>query len=70
MEKIIENSDLRRDLSNNAIINVNTDYYYAARARKIKNKMKRSEMDEVKKEISEIKSILTKVINILNENKT
>lgn len=69
MEKIIENSDLRRDLSNNAIINVNTDYYYAARARKIKNKAKRSEMEEIKKEISEIKLILSEVINILNENR-
>jgi hypothetical protein len=70
MEKIIENPDLRRDMSNNAIINVNSDYYYAARARKLKNKIRKNEIQEMKNEISEIKSILNKVINILHENKS
>jgi hypothetical protein len=62
-QKIKDYSDLVRDTHSNAIINVNSDLYYAAKMRKIKAKKDSNEIITLRKEMAEIKSLLKTLIN-------
>ena len=62
-QKIQDHADLVRDTRSNAIINTNTDVYYAAKARKRKTQNQNQEIQSLKKEMSEIKSLLLTLIN-------
>lgn len=68
MQKVLNNPGLLRDPKNNALVSVNCDQYYAAKARKLKNKKQRNSLEEIQKDLKEIKSALTNIINTLNEN--
>ena len=68
--KIKDNPDLSRDVSSGAVINTNSSDYenYMARRRadiEMKNQIKKQkeELDQLKTDISEIKSMLVSLIN-------
>ena len=65
-KKIKEYSGLVRDTNTNAIISVNGDAYYAAKLRKRKAQKESQELKNLKKEMTEIKSLLKTLINNKN----
>lgn len=65
-KKITDNPTLIRDTTNNAIINTSPDGYYAAKARKRKSKQFQNEINTLKQEMAEIKSLLKTLINNKN----
>ena len=53
---------LVRDTSTGAILNINKDEISAARKRKLERRQKEKEFEELKNEVSDIKIMLTKII--------
>lgn len=67
MYKNVEgHSDLVRDTSTGAILNINKNEISAARRRKLERKQKEKEFEELKNEVSDIKIMLTKIIEKLD----
>jgi tetrahydromethanopterin S-methyltransferase subunit B len=64
--KVEGNSNLVRDTSTGAILNINKDEISAARKRKLERKQKEQEFDNLKDEVSDIKKMLTQIIEKLD----
>jgi len=64
--KVKDHVDLVRDTQSNAILNTNSTLYHAAKARKTRAKIQREEMNRMKRDIDEIKSLLHQLINTKN----
>ena len=60
--KVEGHTDLFRDENSGAIININKQGVSAARKRKLERRQKEKEFEELKNEVSDIKNILTKII--------
>jgi uncharacterized protein YpuA (DUF1002 family) len=54
--------DFVRDTSTNAVLNINKDEISAARKRKLLRKQKEQEFDNLKNDVTEMKSMLQKLI--------
>jgi hypothetical protein len=59
-------SNLVRDTSTGAILNINKDEISAARKRKLERKQKEQEFDNLKDEVGDIKKMLTQIIEKLD----
>ena len=67
MYKDVEgHSNLVRDTSTGAILNINKDEISAARKRKLEGRQKEQEIVDLKNEVSEIKNMLNKLIEKLD----
>ena len=67
MYKDVEgHSNLVRDTSTGAILNINKDEISAARKRKLERRQKEKEFEDLKNEVSDIKIMLTKIIEKLD----
>jgi len=64
--KVEGNSNLVRDTSTGAILNINKDEISAARKRKLERKQKEQEFDNLKDEVGDIKKMLTQIIEKLD----
>ena len=64
--KVEGHSNLVRDTSTGAILNINKDEISASRKRKLERKQKEKEFEELKNEVSDIKIMLTKIIEKLD----
>jgi len=61
--KSVEGHDnLVRDTSTNAVLNINKDEISAARRRKLERKQKEKEFEDLKNDVTEMKSMLQKLI--------
>lgn len=60
--KVEGHRDLLRDKDNGAILNINKEEISAARKRKLERRQKEKEIEELKNEVSDIKTMLTKII--------
>ena len=60
--KVKGHSNLVRSLSTGAILNINKDEISAARKRKLERRQKEKEFEDLKNEVSDIKIMLTKII--------
>ena len=65
-KKVDGHESLVRDLSTGAILNINKDEISAARKRKLERRRKEKEFEDLKNEVSDIKIILTKIIEKLD----
>lgn len=61
--KVRDNPDLVRDLRTGAILNINEEMILKARERKRKKKQEQEELEKMKSDISEIKDLLSALIN-------
>ena len=59
-------SNLVRDTSTNAVLNINKDEISAARKRKLERRQKEQEIVDLKNEVGEIKNMLNKLIEKLD----
>ncbi len=59
-------SNLVRDTSTNAILNINKDEISAARKRKLERRQKEQEFENLKDEVGDIKKMLTQIIEKLD----
>ena len=67
MYKDVEgHSNLVRDTSTGAILNINKDEISSARKRKLERKQKEQEIVDLKNEVGEIKNMLNKLIEKLD----
>ena len=67
MYKDVEgHSNLVRDTSTGAILNINKDEITAARKRKLERRKKEQEFEDLKNEVCDIKNMLTKIIEKLD----
>lgn len=67
MYKDVEgHSNLVRDISTGAILNINKDEISAARKRKLERKQKEQEFENLKDEVGDIKKMLTQIIEKLD----
>ena len=67
MYKDVEgHSNLVRDTSTGAILNINKDEISAARKRKLERRQKEQEIVDLKNEVGEIKNMLNKLIEKLD----
>ena len=67
MYKDVEgHSNLVRDTSTGAILNINKDEITAARKRKLERRQKEKEFEDLKNEVGDIKNMLTKIIEKLD----
>tara|TARA_Y100000385_G_scaffold291913_1_gene373929 strand:+ start:12854 stop:13063 length:210 start_codon:yes stop_codon:yes gene_type:complete len=64
--KVEGNSNLVRDTSTGAILNINKDEISAARKRKLERRQKEQEFDNLKDEVGDIKKMLTQIIEKLD----
>ncbi len=64
--KVEGHRDLVRDNSSGAILNINKDEISAARKRKLERRQKEKEFEDLKNEVSDIKNMLTKIIEKLD----
>ena len=64
--KVEGHSNLVRDTSTGAILNINKDEISASRKRKLERKQKEKEFEDLKNEVSDIKIMLTKIIEKLD----
>jgi len=55
-------SNLVRDTSTGAILNINKDEISAARKRKLERKQKEKDFEDLKNDVTEMKSMLQKLI--------
>ena len=63
MYKDVEgHSNLVRDTSTNAVLNINKDEISAARKRKLERRQKEKDFEDLKKDVTEMKSMLQKLI--------
>lgn len=65
-KKVDGHESLVRDLSTGAILNINKDEISAARKRKLERRQKEKEFEDLKNEVSDIKIMLTKIIEKLD----
>lgn len=65
--KILDNDDLIRDVSTNAVLSKDNDSLLKYRARREKEKQLRGEVDNLKEELSEIKNLLYKLVKENNK---
>ncbi len=65
-KKVEGHESLVRDLSTGAILNINKDEISAARKRKLERRQKEKEFEDLKNEVSDIKIMLTKIIEKLD----
>ena len=65
-KKVEGHESLVRDLSTGAILNINKDEISAARKRKLERRQKEKEFENLKNEVSDIKIMLTKIIEKLD----
>ncbi len=67
MYKDVEgHSNLVRDTSTGAILNINKEEISAARKRKLERRQKEKEFEDLKNEVGDIKNMLTKIIEKLD----
>ncbi len=67
MYKNVEgHSDLVRDTSTGAILNINKNEISEARKRKLERKQKEQEFENLKDEVGDIKKMLTQIIEKLD----
>ena len=67
MYKDVEgHSNLVRDTSTGAILNINKEEISAARKRKLERRQKEKDFENLKNEVGDIKNMLTKIIEKLN----
>ena len=67
MYKDVEgHSNLVRDTSTGAILNINKDEITPARKRKLERRKKEQEFEDLKNEVGDIKNMLTKIIEKLD----
>tara|TARA_B100000900_G_C20533392_1_gene697297 strand:+ start:530 stop:736 length:207 start_codon:yes stop_codon:yes gene_type:complete len=59
-------SNLVRDTSTGAILNINKEEISAARKRKLERRQKEKEFEDLKNEVGDIKNMLTKIIEKLD----
>ena len=64
--KVEGNSNLVRDTSTGAILNIYKDEISAARKRKLERKQKEQEFENLKDEVGDIKKMLTQIIEKLD----
>ena len=64
--KVEGHRDLMRDNSSGAILNINKDEINAAKKRKLERRQKEKELEDLKNEVSDIKNMLTKIIEKLD----
>ena len=64
--KVEGNSNLVRDTSTGAILNINKDEISAARKRKLGKRQKEKEFEDLKDEVGDIKKMLTQIIEKLD----
>ena len=64
--KVDGHAGLVRDTRTNAILNINKDEISAARKRKLERRQKEKEFEDLKNEVSDIKIMLTKIIEKLD----
>ena len=60
--KVEGNNSLVRDTSTGAILNINKDEISAARRRKLERKQKEKEFEDLKNDVTEMKSMLQKLM--------
>ena len=65
-KKVEGHESLVRDISTGAILNINRDEISAARKRKLERRQKEKEFEDLKNEVSDIKIMLTKIIEKLD----
>ena len=65
-KKVDGNESLVRDLSTGSILNINKDDISASRKRKLERRRKEKEFEDLKNEVSDIKIMLTKIIEKLD----
>ena len=65
-KKVDGHESLVRDVSTVAILNINKDEISAARKRKLERRQKEKEFEDLKNEVSDIKIMLTKIIEKLD----
>lgn len=61
--KVKDNDDLVRDKNNSAILNVDMDALSKYKMRREQERKRNEEIDELKKDVSEIKSLLLQMID-------
>lgn len=61
--KVKDNDDLVRDKNNSAILSVDTDALSKYKMRREQERKRNEEIDELKKDVSEIKSLLLQMID-------
>tara|TARA_B100000123_G_scaffold88654_1_gene64341 strand:- start:126 stop:335 length:210 start_codon:yes stop_codon:yes gene_type:complete len=66
LKKVKDHSGLARDMQTGAIMNINKDDIAAARKRKLERRKKEQEFEDLKNEVSDIKIMLTKIIEKLD----
>ena len=64
--KVEGHSNLVRDTSTGAILNINKDEISASRKRKLERKQKEKEFEDLKNEVGDIKNMLNKIIEKLD----
>ena len=64
--KVEGNSNLVRDTSTGAILNINKDEISGARKRKLERRQKEKDFEDLKNEVGEIKNMLNKLIEKLD----
>jgi len=60
--KVEGNGNLVRDTSTGAILNINKDEISAARKRKLERRQKEKDFEDLKNDVTEMKSMLQKLI--------
>ena len=68
--KVEGHSNLVRDTSTGAILNINKDEISASRKRKLERKQKEKEFEDLKNEVGDIKIMLNKIIEKLDGSNT
>mgnify|MGYP003119280096 CR=1 FL=1 len=61
--KVKDNEDLVRDKNNSAILNVDADALSKYKMRREQERKRNEEIEELKKDVSEIKSLLLQMID-------
>ena len=64
--KVKDHNGLARDMRTGAILNINKDEIDAAKKRKLERRKKEQEFENLENEVSDIKSMLTKIIEKLD----
>jgi hypothetical protein len=65
--KVRDNPNLVRDLKSGAILNIDEDMILKARERKRKKKQDQEELEKMKSDITEIKDLLSSLINKIGD---
>jgi hypothetical protein len=65
--KVRDNPNLVRDLKSGAILNMDEDMILKARERKRKKKQDQEELEKMKSDITEIKDLLSSLINKIGD---